>query len=690
MKKISLSLFIFLFFFALMPACISNKTDEQKAREILDEAVMYPAQAFSKCKTFYMKSERLFDLPKMPEWFEEMQGLRYAESDKSFESKTVQELFIQNDKFRVSVFVMNSFLPLEMHFVYDGKDLWTITNFAKKDRQTLSYEEAKVYAGFGNAENSQRFADALKKSNKCKFIGTKIVFGKECDVIETENEPAGQIKTIFYIDKKTKIAIKVEQPDIASVSEVKNVEKIKNKRVPVIQDIVFGKNFAEVVKYTVKVDDVMLPEIFEESSILVPMRNVFQTDRFQKATLKETREMVKKAIIFASGLDYYMRDAAKLALSVKPEVIQETEDISDGQAASGLETEKSAPDQENIAVEEKPEIISGAESEPLKEADKEELEQKEAPASEKISEPPVIDVQPEKQATPAPVIKKETSPAPQKAKPAVKKALPVKEKKPAVSAPKEIKKEKEPVNTEPEIEKPVKQDSEIKTEPSAEVLPAQQSLKEEIKKFLEDKTETKPNVKKKSEKSSLTVDSVTGIKLSPADKDKVFYTEDAILVSEPPFWQKAKTETSSETVKDEVQTSAKTQEKETPSKKTETTNTVDVKKDDQAVLAVPLLDDKEISKKSPQSEIKDKEPAEKQSVNGAASPVAGAAADENIEERAQVQESFGGQYSREDSYNELESELEELKKTDPEEYIRMKKIISDMKKQEEKLKNMNY
>ena len=265
-------------------AGFAKNSDEEKAKNLLEHAVLLPQQAFPDAKTLYVKSVQTIEMPQIKELLQQenidnSSGIDFEKmlSEGIAGSKTEQEYWKDGNKFRISMYNKNAFMNMEMHFVFDGKTLTTISNTARKEQEEFTDEEAKAFAS-SIMSNTFNFKDVFGETIKYEFLGTKKAGEYDCHAVQTVfvNEDAQNdeqkefFKIRYFIDKKTNVVVKTEIADTVNVtSEVKKMKKIAGKSVPVIIESAMGNVGKSIVTYEMKVNDPINSEIFDESKISV-------------------------------------------------------------------------------------------------------------------------------------------------------------------------------------------------------------------------------------------------------------------------------------------------------------------------------------------------------------------------------------------------------------------------------------
>ena len=295
--------FAFLFCLLLLsPACAPANIDGQTAREMLENAVFSPQQAFGKYKTFYMKTERTIDKSYIADKYIRELNRESYDTNALFENKVIQELFVRGDKLRLSSYVENMGIPLELHIIYDGKTLWCVSNFARKDRRKVSFEQAKAFISFPQSDFFKRIRSEFEQSGKkieYKYLGMRKYNGYKCHIIEMGLEGESEKKAVFFIDKRTNIVVKTGWTGVfPNNSEVKKINKVKGGKFPSVIEMSYGQYFTAVMKYFVKVDEYIGDDIFQEADIVLPMRNMYKDKRFQEEKTERRRSRIR--VVFDS------------------------------------------------------------------------------------------------------------------------------------------------------------------------------------------------------------------------------------------------------------------------------------------------------------------------------------------------------------------------------------------------------
>jgi hypothetical protein len=271
--------------------------DEQKARYMLENAVFSPEQAFKKYKSFYMKTERtVHEAFSAGRYINGLNKEAYG-MNSLFENKVVQELYVQDDKIRFSCYVDSLTTPAELHLIYDGNTLWAVSNFAVKDGMQMTFKQAEDYIGFPGPDSFKRLRSKYEQSGKeiwYKYAGVQKYEGYRCDIIEMGLKEDDDSKAVFFIDRKTNIVIKTEWPGIFyNIARVKKIGKMHGEKVPQIAEVFYGEYFTAVLKYSVKLDEYIHPDIFNEASILLPLRSAYQDVRFQREKPQRRRARIR-------------------------------------------------------------------------------------------------------------------------------------------------------------------------------------------------------------------------------------------------------------------------------------------------------------------------------------------------------------------------------------------------------------
>ncbi|MDR1696551.1 MAG: outer membrane lipoprotein-sorting protein [Endomicrobium sp.] len=248
----------------------ARDSGEQKAKEILTKSIAAPQQAFSDAKTIYVKSVQMANLSfkKMPA----APGASGVPAD-IIDDKTEQEYWKEGNKYRISTYKKNA----ETHCIFDGKTLTTLSNTAPKKQEEITEKEAKAFEIANTIQNDQR---AINPMLTYEFLGTEKTGGYDCNVVQTaivtKDAKTGKKKedwkTRYFIDEKTDVAvvIKAEITGLGdSINEVKKIEKIDGKFVPVLIESTMGNMGKTVITYEeVKVNQPIGQEIFDESKVL--------------------------------------------------------------------------------------------------------------------------------------------------------------------------------------------------------------------------------------------------------------------------------------------------------------------------------------------------------------------------------------------------------------------------------------
>ncbi|MCL2390061.1 MAG: hypothetical protein FWD54_06190 [Endomicrobia bacterium] len=290
MKKIlELILLLIVCFSLFVTTGYAKETDEQKARSIFEKAVSIPQQAFPDAKTLYVKSVQTIELS------DNFKALDRTDILEAFSGNRIeQEYWRAGNRFRLSTYNKNPFANIKMHFIFDGKVLTVLSNMTPKEQVELTDEEARTFA---LAEMSKNSVNAFKKifdeMVRFEFLGTKKIGSYNCYVVQTvlidENAELGDrkefFKTRYFIDKKTNIAVRTEIDYLGSIiSEVKKIEKINGKFVPVIIESYMENLGKTIITYDVKVNQPIDPEVFDESKITLEMSEKYgeQTQMMQQ------------------------------------------------------------------------------------------------------------------------------------------------------------------------------------------------------------------------------------------------------------------------------------------------------------------------------------------------------------------------------------------------------------------------
>ncbi|MCL2144500.1 MAG: hypothetical protein FWH43_03285 [Endomicrobia bacterium] len=308
MKKLFLLLFIFLPLFA--GACSSDKINEQKARYMLENAIFSPEQAYLKYKNFYMKTERIIDGTSMTDKYVREFNQESYNANSVFENKVVMELYVQDNKFRLSCSVESLTFPIVLHLIYDGETLWSISNFAAKDSWKMTFEQAKDYIGFPGPDFFKRIRSDYEQSGKeivYKYAGMQQYNEYNCYAIEMELKDTGDSKAVFFIDKKTNIVVKTDWPGVFNnIGYVKRVNGIEGKKVPVLIEVLYGECFTEMLKYFVKIDEYIHPDIFNEADILLPLRSEYKEIRFQNEKPERRRARIRTVLDSVQSFEFVL------------------------------------------------------------------------------------------------------------------------------------------------------------------------------------------------------------------------------------------------------------------------------------------------------------------------------------------------------------------------------------------------
>jgi hypothetical protein len=291
-------------------ACSPAKLDSQKARILLENALFSPEQAYGKHKTFYIRTERVIDEASsaskyINELNEESYGLNAL-----FENKVIQELYVQDNKLRLSAYVESLSAPLELHLIYDGEKLWSVSNFAMTDSQEMTFAQAKDFISFPASDFFRRLRSGYEQSGKeiqYKHTGTAKQNGYKCYVIEMSLKGDESSKAVFFIDKKTNVVVKAEWPGIfPNVLEVKKIGKMSGKKVPAISEIFYGEYFTAMLKYSVKTDEYIHPDVFNEANILLPMRSMYKDVRFQEEKPEQRRARIRVVLDSVQSFEFVL------------------------------------------------------------------------------------------------------------------------------------------------------------------------------------------------------------------------------------------------------------------------------------------------------------------------------------------------------------------------------------------------
>ena len=221
--------FFFILCFALFSTTTyAEKISDEKAKEIFEKAIFIPHQAFQDAKTLYVKT--------MTNAINRVQAWENAEDE-------MQEYWKEGNKIR---WRWSESHPSEAHIIFDGKIITNIydrygSDYHPRDVETGSVD-GKTYTTsnwvlkiqteateedknlFGNGTNIYR-----GEGIKYNFIGTEKVGDYKCYVISISVDKS---TVVAYIDKKTNVIVKME--DSSNITEVKKIEKINGKFIPVV------------------------------------------------------------------------------------------------------------------------------------------------------------------------------------------------------------------------------------------------------------------------------------------------------------------------------------------------------------------------------------------------------------------------------------------------------------------------
>jgi hypothetical protein len=312
LKKLFVSLLAFSFFAAQFTACSSKEIGEQEARNMLESAVFSPEQAFGKYKTFYMKTERIIGETSSASIYLNALDKDSYSAGAIFENKVVQELYVQDNKLRLSAYIESLPDPLELHIIYDGETLWTVSNFAQRDAQKVSFTQAKDFISFPKSDFFKRIRSVFEQSEKeiqYRYTGLRQYNGYKCHIIEMSLKGDSDNKAVFFIDKKTNVVIKTGWSGVfPNDLEVKKIGNVKGKKVPVIIDIFYGQYFSGVIKYYVKVNEYIHPDIFKEANILLPMRNMYRDKRFLEEKADRRRARIRVVLDSLQSFDIVLNN----------------------------------------------------------------------------------------------------------------------------------------------------------------------------------------------------------------------------------------------------------------------------------------------------------------------------------------------------------------------------------------------
>ncbi|MCL1972313.1 MAG: hypothetical protein FWG57_04910 [Endomicrobia bacterium] len=312
MKRQFLSLFAVSAFILPFFACSPAKIDEQQARRMLENAIFSPEQAFDKYKSFYMKTERTVDeSSEVRNFINALNEMSYR-INALFVNKVIQELYVQDDKLRLSSYVESLTSPMELHLIYDGEIMWSVSNFAAKDSQKMTFAQAKDFIGFPGSDLLRRIRGEYEQSGKeiwYRHAGTQKFAGYYCNVIEMGLKDDSGEKSVFFIDKKTNIVIKIVWPGVFhNIYTVKKIGKVEGEKIPVLAEILYGDYFSALLKYFVKTDTYIHPDVFNESHILLPLRSMFREGRFQNESLAERRKRTRAFLDSVKSFEFVLRN----------------------------------------------------------------------------------------------------------------------------------------------------------------------------------------------------------------------------------------------------------------------------------------------------------------------------------------------------------------------------------------------
>ncbi|MDR1940897.1 MAG: hypothetical protein LBQ47_01045 [Endomicrobium sp.] len=223
--------------------------DEKKAENIVVNAISSPQYAFPDAKTLYIKTVEKIELS--------------LDSDalKDANNEMITEFYWQKDKFRISVYQKASSLNLQAHTIFDGKFLITISNGSPRQKSALTQEEAETLLTLGKE------TDMLSSEHKYKFLRMEKVSDRNCYVIEKylDTNQGNLFKTVYFIDEKTNIIMRKEDSNL--IAEVKKVEKVYDKYVPILVEEMGEDSFKKSTSYIVKVNEEIDPDIFDDTKI---------------------------------------------------------------------------------------------------------------------------------------------------------------------------------------------------------------------------------------------------------------------------------------------------------------------------------------------------------------------------------------------------------------------------------------
>lgn len=297
MKKIFVLLSLFLSANIMFFACSSKPIDEQGARDMLENAIFSPEQAFDKYKAFSMKTERLmYASSSLDLYINELNKDSYN-ANSLYENKVVQDLYVSGNKLRLSCYVESISSPLELHIIYDGETLWCVSNFAQKDSRKITFEQAKAFICFPKSDFFRRIRADFEQSGKqiqYKYAGVQKYNRSKCNVVEMSLKEEPAKKAVFFIDKKTNIVVNTGWEGIfPSNAEVKKINNEEGIKYPSLIEMSYGQYFTAIMKYSVKINDYIHPDTFEEESILLPVRSAYKERRFQEEKVDRRRNRIR-------------------------------------------------------------------------------------------------------------------------------------------------------------------------------------------------------------------------------------------------------------------------------------------------------------------------------------------------------------------------------------------------------------
>ncbi len=235
------------------------------------------------------------------------------------ENKNVQEYWQDGHKFRVSVYNKSFAANIEVHFVFNGKILTTVSNISPKEEVEFTEEQAKVFAmSKVSDDKAAMFKDALGAIVKFRFLGKEKLGNYNCYVIQSylpndnaeDEEDRELLKTAYYVDKKTNIIVKTVMPGFEDIAnEVKEIKKIHGKYIPVVIETASGDISKTITSYEVRVNEPIDAEIFDASAIPVEFNEEYykETGGFKGLT-QDFADMMKAFAPFEKDeedIDFY-------------------------------------------------------------------------------------------------------------------------------------------------------------------------------------------------------------------------------------------------------------------------------------------------------------------------------------------------------------------------------------------------